>query len=404
MPILTAALLVIASLAGAGCSNEEEGTVYYSLFIPRSGYYSTGYDIVVTTTEAMLEYINTEDPIEGVTLKLLTYDSESTSEQAIPGYQWLEQQGAKFIAVTDTEVVPTLKSTVDTDKFPVFMCSGTKIATQEPGYVFPIPMIFYDQVQPLMKYIMDEWDYTANPSGPKIGLFGWNLEYGTDRRDAIEDYIENNPGKFADDEAVIRLVSTDTTNFVNEVEALKDCDYIFAGATATGMASFMGLMRSSGYNDPVFCFLGSDTGFMSIYAATEDGRNNIDGTLWASDAGYYKVDDNEIAALSRYLIDDYFPAGVVGITPGMTTLVASLLVPIDILRTAASLVDDPEDITGELINYVATTMTFDYEDFPMADYSDDNRALLTSVMIYQYSAADNDWSSVSEWITAPRYE
>jgi len=404
--VLMVALLALTSLAG--CTEEEETepgnvNIYYPLLIPYSGRYATGYGIVDTTTKALLEYINAEDPIPGVTLKLLTYDSKSTSDVALAGYQYLEGQGAKFIAVTDTEVIPSVKSQVDLDKFPVFMCSGTAVATDPPGYVFPIPMIFYDQIQPLMEYIMDSWDYDSNPSGPKIGLLAWPVEYGLDRRDAIEDYIDDNPGKFADDAAVIQIVSPTATSFTSEVDALKNCDYIFAGATSTAMNPFITLMRSSGYTDPVFCFLGSDTGFMSIYAATAQSRENIDGTLWASDAGYYKTDFNEIADLSRYLVDNYFSEDVTDITPGLTTLVISLLAPIDILREALKDLEDPSDLTGQMIYDATTSMTFDYEDFPTADFIDGNRALLTQVKVYRYDADANDWHPISDWITAPTY-
>ncbi len=409
---LMVALLALVSLAG--CAEEEEvepgtTTIYLPLLIPLSGSAATGYAIIPAMGEALINYIEDNDPIPGVKLELLPYDTKLDTSEAIPGYEYLVSQGALFVANTDSETANTLKSRVDEDKFPIFMTAGSTEATSNPGYVFCIPMDYYDQIQPIMEWIMDNWDYETMERKPKVGLFGWNMGYGIDRKNSMEDYTAAYPDKF--DYVGAQMAPYGTTSWTTEVEALKDCDYIIHGAFASGAAAFMATMRANGYTTPKFCMIGPDTGFMSIYLDTP-GKEALDGSLWAADAGYWKSDISEIADITRDLLDDYFTGDLAsqkawiegGGMPSLPTVTIGWLVVIETIREAVSQVDDPADITGELIHDVAETMMFSYDGWPTLNYSETLRALLIYEKVYEYSATADDWHPAGDWIKAPSYE
>jgi len=267
----------------------------------------------------------------------------------------------------------------------------------------------YNQIQTSMKWIHETWEYDTMGRDPKVGVFGWSMSYGIDRRNAVEDYIDDYPDDF--DYAGAKMAPYGTSSWTSEVEALKDCDYIIVGAFAGGAATFIGTMRTAGHTDPVFVMNGNDLGFMSVYVVNP-GKKAIDGTIWAADQGYYKTDFDWMSEWTRDLLDNYFDDAdsnqVEAIKRGecnaVSTMAACLLVPIEILAEAIEGLEDPADVTGEMIYDVATTYTMSYEGYPDVAFSATKRVLFIYMKMYEYSATANDWHPVSDWITAPGYE
>src|SRR4030042_1152078 len=97
--LLALALLALPSLALFGCGGEEEGVVTI-----RVGYLT---DLTGVAASAMQpnqwaildawEYLEENDPIPGVKLKLEPYDTQMNAARVIPGYEWLKERGVVAI-------------------------------------------------------------------------------------------------------------------------------------------------------------------------------------------------------------------------------------------------------------------------------------------------------------------
>ena len=393
--VFMVALLAVGMLSG--CAEKDKSTIYVALQIPYSGAWAEGYEKLDASTKALIKYINEEDPIPGVTLELLTYDTQSGTDYALTGYEYLVGQGAKYIACTDSGTIMVIKSKANTDKVPVFLSGPVTAATSPPGYAFCAPMSYYNQTLPLLRYIAD---LSTPTSRPTIGFFGYSdMSYGSDRLDAIEDYYAANTTKLNYLGAQTFSMFSMPGAYSTEVNALKDCDYIFLGATSTHAAPFMSAMRDGGYS-PKYCILGSDTGFMETYL-TNPGEDALNGTLWATDLGYWRTSDDELNVLVRKLVEEYYDADSkaeleAGYLAGLSTSVFVVLSGIEILREAVKDLDDPTDVTGEMIFNTAETYQFEYDGLPTMGFTNTKRSLLDDVEVWEFRSSDSDWHQVSE--------
>ncbi|MFC2000746.1 ABC transporter substrate-binding protein, partial [Chloroflexota bacterium] len=260
----------------------------------------------------LVRYYNEEEFIPGAELRLVNYDAMSDPARAIPGYDWLTDRGARVIITPLTTDAETLRPFADKDEIPIWALSTSTPLLESPGWVFSGNAAYGSMVKTLLKWITENlWDYSQGK--PKIGMVGWNEPYTTQCYQGMYEYSQDHPdtlewvgGHFAPVGAVV---------WANEVEALKDCDYVFPPLAGVAAATFIKEFRDGGY---AATLIGTDSiaaygGMLldSVGWGRLDGTLTILPTLWWS--GTTPVIDLAKDILSRYRpgeVEDFIHSGI----------------------------------------------------------------------------------------------
>jgi len=401
--LLMVSLLAISSLVA--CSEEEEEgdktTIDLAMLIPLSGPAASAYQPMIACWEAFCDYINTEDPIPGIELDVIEYDTQYSPAEAIPGYQWLQDQGAKFITWTDTQAAETLKDRADEDHYIIFAGGCTDVITANPGYIFAFQPAYSQQTETFMKWLEDSWpDY---PTKPKVGCFGWNITYGIDHNKGAKEYAEANPDKF--EWVGTYLAPYGTSTWSSEVESLKDCDYVICGAFAGGAAGFINEFRAKGYTGRTV-HTDSNMGFWDVYLAA-CGEEYLNGAIWLNNTGYPKTDTYPTIELLNDIVDSAGTAVQDAIDTLPQVVTACFLqfnYLVEMLREAVDQVENPDDIDGDLLYDIITTMDFELTGYPSLGYTSTLRVSQLAGKVFEYSELAGDFHEVHSWIIPPSYE
>jgi len=400
-------LILIAAVFSSACSDEDDETggektvIKFALDLPLSGAAATAFIPTKIQSEAFIRYINAEEPIPGVELEVITYDNQYDPSEAIPSYLDLVDRGAKFIAWADSTCATNIQSVTTEDKFLVFAGNGTEAILEDPGYTFCCSMPFAYCTEGFMRWLEDDWsDY---PTKPKVGCFGWNMSFGIDHATGAEDYADAHPDKF--DWVGTELAPYGTASWATEVEKLKDCDYIVIGAFAGGAASFINEFSGKGY-DTIFVHSDPVMGFWNSVTLPTCGSEELDGDIWSCMARYYRTDPGEIGdIITDKLIPTYCTAEEAEAFQNTApySCVANLCndyFVVEVIREAVSNLEDPADLTSEIMYDTIFSEDFDFEleGYPDFTYTKESPVMMRWTRIYEYSATLGDFERASDWI------
>jgi len=136
------AVLALLTVVVSGCAEEGiEGkkVIKVGLITDITG--PAGAALVPNTwaIEDWTKYINEEDPIPGVEIKLIIYDCKYDPSRDIPGYEWLRAQGVELIFVVVSTTGEILRPIADEDKIALLAGSGvTEAQIEPPGWLFSL--------------------------------------------------------------------------------------------------------------------------------------------------------------------------------------------------------------------------------------------------------------------------
>lgn len=249
--------------------------------------------IINAALEDLVNHYNENNLIPGVKLEIESYDGQFNPARDIPGYQWLRERGSDLLISCVPPTVVSLKPTVDNDEFVMFVASGNLDELMPPGYVFSLGIIPQYCAYTLVKWISENhWDYETN--GPaKIGGSAWTDAFSLKIMEAMEEYAELHSEQF-------EFVGSYLTNYSfvwdAEIEALKDCDYVFV---PTPMHVFVKDFITAGHEAT---FIGTDTqaAFMGMIDEG-DLWDEIDGMLFVR-ASQYWTEESPIIDLTREIL------------------------------------------------------------------------------------------------------
>lgn len=250
----------------------------------------------------LVSYFNDEGMIPGVELRVIEYDGQLDPSRDIPGYEWLRQKGADLIFTSTPGTPVTLKTRADDDQVVVFGVSGDPDELSPPGYVFNLGTIPGHEGLTLLKWIAEnDWDYqTKGPA--KIGGAGWDDAYSGWWLNAMEDYANAHPEQFEWVDGYLTGIGTFTWG--PEVEALKNCDYLFV---PTLMANFVREYRNAGYSGR---FIGASTHAAFFGIITDAGLwDEIEGMLFIASSRWWN-ETGEIIDLTKLLLEKYHSGSI----------------------------------------------------------------------------------------------
>ncbi|MFC2028217.1 ABC transporter substrate-binding protein, partial [Chloroflexota bacterium] len=246
----------------------------------------------------MVKYYNENNLIPGVELKIESYDGQYDPSKDIPGYEWLLERGADLVFTPVPPTPASLRARVDQDKIMLFTASGNLNDLMPPGYVFSIASIPQWEAPTLLKWIAEnDPDFPAGRPA-KIGGASWTDGYSASFFGEMEAYAEAHPDQY---EWVEGRLTNFSFTWGPEVEALKDCDYVFPNII---MNTFVKEYRAAGYTAKM---IGGDPhGAFLDMLGKEDLWDEVDG-MYAVRCYTWWNEDVPLMNLAKQLLNDYHP-------------------------------------------------------------------------------------------------
>ncbi|NQT74714.1 MAG: ABC transporter substrate-binding protein [Chloroflexi bacterium] len=350
-------------------------------------------NLINLALDDLVDYFNEENLIPGVELEVITYDGQFDPSKDIPGYEWLKERGADLIWTGVPGTPVTLQSRVDKDQVPLFAASIDLDEVVPSGYVFGPSTPPRHEALTLIKWIAEnDWDYESK--GPaKIGGAGWDEVYTKEFFDAMKDYAEAHPEQF-------EYVGGYLTNFSfiwgPEVEALKDCDYVFP---STVLVSFVKEYRNAGYDAK---FIGTFT-HAAFFGPMSDAKlwDEIDGMLFLGSTQWWNEEGTLIDLTKRLLYENH-PDNAEEIIRGGVGYKAmgNLYQVLDIIKKAAETVG-PENLDSQAIYDAAESYTLTVDGIPRFSFSSTKRYSTDYYTVYEAGGAEEDIFRIEpEWLPA----
>ena len=342
--------------------------------------------------EDLVEYINEEDPIPGVELKVVHYDTRYDPSRDIPGYEWCKQKGAAVMLTPLPTTGESLKLVAERDKVPVAAISTTSYMIDPPGWVFCFHTPSSWEMTSILKWVGDEW--TQYPTKPKIGAVGWQEPWTTDLIMGLKDYCEAHPDKFEWIGGLFAPMGVLTWGA--EVEKLRNCDYVAIPTTGLGAASFVRQFRERGYSAT---FMNAD-GISSFYDLLVDscGWEDLDGTLNAQAWEWWGTPKPMIQLLER-LLNENRPGDVEDVMARGCGYIGGSEVYLffQVLRAAIEEAG-AENFDGQAFFDTAIGFRTTWEGYPEMGFGQDRRWAVEYVRIWEWSASHHDLIAVSDWL------
>ncbi len=331
----------------------------------------------------LVEYYNENNLIPGVQLKVVTYDGQMDPARDIPGYEWLRDKGADLIFTPIPATPVALKSRVATEEVVLFTMAADKNELLPPGYVFNLGTVPQYDAYTLLKWIAEnDWDYkTKGPA--KVGGADWDNAHGCVLFAAMEEYCSAHPDQF---EWVGGYVNHFSFNWGVEVEALRDCDYVYPGII---MQSFVKQYREAGCTEAKF--IGNDTQ-AAFFAAVDDAQlwDEIDGMLFLKGSRWWN-EEGEIVNMVKQLVHKNHPDEAEKIiSSGVGYLAMNQMYPMfSIIADAAEAVG-PQNLDSQAIYDSATSMVLRADGVQRYSFSEEKRDALDAYAMYEARVTEED--------------
>ena len=393
--ILLGVLLV--TLPGlAGCAEEKEEVPEITIGV-LTDFTGTASFAVKPTINAMMDYfrmIEEENPIPGVKVKFVTYDTRLDYARTVPGYIWLKGQGAIMMHTINPADNEILVDRYEEDEIPVI---GSQVQPKLLGdpWMFCFSSSNANEAEVLMKWIMDTWEYYPTP--PKIGHLGWTLMSTEYHQDGIDAAMEANPGKF--DWVGVERAPLGTTVWAVEIDRLKDCDFIIVSVVGPMAASFVKEARARGYEGNFLSGINAFPGYWDLVrgAVPED---ELYGCYHAGHWPWWSEDVLFITKLKE-AIQTYRSGEAEALmrSSGPLTGWAYGMLMVDAIKRAV------EEVGAENVDGTALRNALAEIDMTVAGWGnpwriiENENFLARAERVYEWSIAEEDWVAVSDWIT-----
>jgi len=394
VPTCCVIFALVAALCVGCAEKEEEGKVVITVgnITDLSGPAAPALVPMTWAIEGLARYINEEEPIPGVEIKVVHYDAKYDPARDIPGYEWARERGAKVISTPLPTTAATLKPISERDQIPIFTWGSSTFLVEPPGWVFCYNPTASQMIKTILKWISEEhWDYAKGI--PKIGIAGWSEPYQSDLTRGIQEYCAAHPDKF---EFVAGfLAPMGAMTWSGEVEALKGCDYVGLPSTGTGTATFIREFRDKGY---AATLIGTDAvpAFTSLLV-NACGWEYLDGMLTIHGMGWF-----EPAPLNQLVVDlatQNHPeeADELLQNTGWLSAIHGDYLVFDMLRKAVEEVGI-DNFDGKAFYDVAVGFTASYEGLPEWGFTATTRHAVKDMAVYEWSAEAEDLVGISGWI------
>jgi len=388
-PVLIGLLLMTVGACGGNGTEEpdiqptgtepvEDVDIIIGNLTDLTGVSATAQQVINYALEDLVNYFNDENLIPGVNLKVVEYDTQFEAANDIPGYEYLKNKGADVILTGVTSAPVTLKPRVNDDKMLLFPLSGNATTLEPPGYIFSPASLPEHEAMTMLAWIAEnDWDYEANGI-PKFGGASWNEPNGEAFLGAAKEYIDAHPDQFEWEGSYFTDVKF---LWGPEVNALKDCDYVF---TPNPMAAFVSQYRDAG-GKAKFCGNGPHLALLDV---VYDAKlwDEIDGMFIVSPSRWWGEDGELINLREQLLYANHSEseANEIKRMGGAYNALDNIYVVLDIIRQTAEEYG-PENITSENLYETAKSYSLVADGVERYSFTDTKRYSANYYGIYRAS-------------------
>jgi ABC-type branched-subunit amino acid transport system substrate-binding protein len=393
------ALALVATL-GFGCAKEEkpaeEAELVVGYLTDLSGPVSSVMKGVVTAMNDYLEWMEENDPIPGAKIKTYNYDTKYDPARELPGYDWVLGKGAVLLHVGYVTIAESLKARSVADNIPmVCPSSSIPLLQPDPGLFFGYYPLYLQKVKAMLEWLTD------TEGTIRVGLIGWTGSSASECQTAIDEFMDDNPGKIDLVDSI--LTSPGTVSFPAEVERLKDCEYIWTDLVGAAEAAFMRQYREAGY-DATFMGDSKIYNFIGMLKSGV-GQEGLDGTLVANVVGWWTDPTPLIELCNQILADRHSPDEADYYRKELGGLYYEALLQVyiwtEVFRDAVDQVG-AENVDRQAWYNAAIHFERDnvglFEGYGKWSYSETERLPHPFVQVWEYDAASDALVRLSDWI------
>jgi ABC-type branched-subunit amino acid transport system substrate-binding protein len=342
--------------------------------------------------------IEEDDPIPGVEVKIITYDTRMDYARVPGGYVWLKGKGTDIFFNFNPVMQEILLAQHQADKIPSFTYASTPaIVGQE--WIFSFSIHYPWEAEAIMEWILEDWE--GRPAGPpKVGHIGVSGYVSTEQvTQKLEELHALNPDSF---ELKEEAAPPGTTAWAAEISRLKDCDIIIVNLLGPQTASFLREAIDRGYGGT---FLGTSIaflGFWDLVKAAVPNMENLDGAL-ALQTQLIVTDDVPFMDLVQANLQRFRPGEAETLGRGTSYLAAQAagLVLADTIKRAVA------EVGADNVDAVALNDALKSIDITVEGYGEalkchgGSNILHRMVRVIEYRAAEDDWYEITDWFLPP---
>jgi len=338
--------------------------------------------------------------IEGATVKFYTYDQRTDYSRTPPGYVWLKGQGVVMMNIISPTDRQMLRDKFAADQMPVFGSGPVEGEASVDPWTFLGNASNGEEMEILMQWVMDNWDYAGKGRPPKIGHKTWNISSGTYHQAGIDRMLAWYPDKFSF--AGVEKSPTSQSSWAAEVAKFKDCDYIIITTSGPQTTTFIKEARDRNYAGVLLGCQDSFPGYWDL----------VEGAVLADKIGtcydmvfspWWNTDCELVRGAKRGVMT--YHAGeadaMLRASGGVSGWMYGLLT-VDAINRAIGAVGGAENLTGAAIRdaFLATNLSIDGYPRPLK-FTDTDHVAVHEALVYKFNAAlPNKWEAVSDWIKA----
>ena len=395
------ALLALAACGGSDSTPAEEPTeseiptgdtestvITIGNHTDKTGVGANALQYIDLALKDVVDYYMENNLIPGVEVELVEYDGQADPSRDLPGYEWLKDRGADVITAWFPAVAVTLRPYVDADGIPMFGTIVRNEVLYPPGHLFITSALLENQAWTMINWVMEnDWDYeTQGPA--KIGGVCWDTDDCDVYFNTFKKYAELYPEQV--EWIGSHIAPAATFMWSAEVEALKNCDYVWV---PNQMAGFVRDFRQAGHTAK---FLGTSS-HLAFWGLIEDMGlwEETDGSLFLSDTEWWD-ETGEVPDFVNQLLLDNHPDSVDDITRTKGYFAGiNVLFIMEIIKSAAEAVG-PENVNSQAIYESAQSATLSFDGLQRHSYTDTKRSSLDRAAVYMADATERNIIRISD--------
>ncbi len=403
--LLVAALLLAASLVSAcsGGGKAETKTIILGWLADQTGTSAQAFKEVSKGIDDRMSEMEASDPISGIELKIITYDTRLEYARYPQGYEWLKSQGMDVLLGYTPEVPLVTLTDQAEDKIPQYNFSTYATLVDAP-WLYGYQYSYEFEARAVLDYLLNQWWPAQGKTGAlKVAhVSNPDLNARPEYQKGLDWVASQNPGK-------IQLSATgggaSQSAWASEVAAVMGTDAVFISMVGTSAGTFLKELAARGYQGQVLASTVSVLGIWPMIISLVD-KADLDGMLIPH---YYPLytDQNSFSDYLNQMIQKYRPSEADALKKGTTWMsgwvTADIL--IEAVRTAAEKVG-AQNLDGAAINDAFMALDLKIEGMPdiTLEGHGGHHVLQPYCRMIQYNASKDDWYAITDWFMAPGFE